>query len=337
MQVRTEDDAYDLGRMDFGIVPTGHTSHQVAGLLWNARPVQVTAEQIGTGDGTTVSFQTAFYPLVSSPNAPIAVRVDGTPATGVTIDHENGLVIFNNPPANGTIIACDYHYSPPSNDTTAVVLTLEEIFHASGNGTTQEFSLPTPCVHVISLHVAGVEQPTTAYSIIDGGTKLVFLSAPAAGDAIKLTYIDAVVQNGYYEVRSNGIENPYSQTNFDDDLEVAFTKLGGLFEYVNRLVGTGDGTTQVFDIGTPMIRECTRVTVGGTEVTGYSLNRVLGVITFDTAPGNAAEIRMDYNHERAHKIGNIRKWTARRFYARGSLPQDANSAQLTAQLIIVTQ
>nr|WP_321499378.1 hypothetical protein [uncultured Dethiosulfovibrio sp.] len=338
MQMRTSDDGYPLSRLDFGAIDTGTTSVQIGLRIWNDRPSPVTGELLGTGDGTRVSFSTQFKPLVNHPEAPIAIKVDGVAATGVSVDHENGLIIFSSPPANGKVVTCDYGYSVGSTDANTVVLTMEQVAGMAGDGVTRTFPLPSRCLTPLKLLVGGVEIPQgTGYEIRDDGGTLYIVDPPEANQAVQFSYVDGVCQGGYYELRSSGLDNPYGQSNMADDAETAFFKLGGFFHVKDRLVGTGDGAKKTFETGTALIHKVTKVLVGGQEVTDYALNNVRGTVIFGTPPGNGAEVRMDYSYQRGHAIGNIRKWSGRRCFLRASLPYDAPNTVLTARLRVISQ
>lgn len=287
MQMRTADDAYALSRLDFGAIDTGTTSAQIGFNLWNDRSVAVTGELLGMGDGVKVSFATAFSPIVNDANATVAVKVDGTAATGYTIDYDNGLVVFSSAPASGAAVTCDYRYSVGSSDATAAVATVEQAASFTGDGTTHTFTLPTTCLTPLKLLVAGVE--TTEYALQNSGKTLYVNTAPAANAAVQFSYDDAVCQAGYYELRSNGVLNPLSRSGLADDAETAFFKLGGVFSTDNKLIGTGDGSTLVFSTGTELIRSITKVTVAGAEITDYSVNNVTGKITLGSVPASGAE------------------------------------------------
>ncbi|MCF4150233.1 hypothetical protein L2W58_00220 [Dethiosulfovibrio sp. F2B] len=338
MQLRTSDDAYPLSRLDFGAIDTGTTSVQIGFRLWNDRPTQVSGELLGTADGARVSFATQFKPLVNHPEAPVAVKVDGSPATGVSVDHENGLIVFSTPPADGKVITCDYAYSVGSTDANAVIVTMEQVAGFAGDGVTRSFPLPSRCLTPLKLLVGGVEIPEgTGFEIRDDGESLYIMEPPEANESVLFSYVDPVCQGGYYETRSSGLDNPYDQSNMADDAEAAFFKLGGAFSVENRLVGTGDGSKKIFDTGTPLIRGVSKVLVGGQEVTDYALNNVKGTVTFGAAPAVDSEIRMDYSYERGHAIGNIRQWSGRRCFLRASLPYDAPNSVLTARFRVISQ
>jgi len=338
MQMRTSDDAYPLERLDFGAIDTGTTSVQLGFRLWNDKPVSVTGELVGAGDGTKTAFPTQFKPIVQHPNSPMAVFVNGNAATGVTIDFNNGLIVFGSPPVSGALVTVDYKYSVGSHDADAVVITMEQVASFAGNGSSQMFTLPSRCLTPIKLLVGGVEVAhETGYTLMDGGNSLYINEAPEASEAILFAYSDTVCQGGYYEVRSSGIDNPLQQDDFADDEESAFYKLGGVLSQTGKLIGTGNGSKKVFETGTPMVVSVSKVTVGGTEVADYSLNNVTGVLTFQTAPSNNAEVRIDYKYERSHRIGNIPKWAGRRCYLRATLPYDAPNAVLTARLRVISQ
>lgn len=337
MQFRTADDAYPLSRLDYGTIDTGSTSVQIGSRLWNDRAVAVTGELLGTGDGVKTSFPTTYKPLVNHANCTIAVMTDGNPATGYTIDHTNGLVLFSTAPASGVVVTCNYAYSVGSTDAAAVVLVIEQTAAWAGDGATKSFSLASRCLQPIKVMVAGVEIPSSGYEIRDSGMTLFLSEAPTVNAAVQFYYVDTVCQGGYYEARSSGIDNPYSQTGFVDDSESAFYRIGGLFSVTGKLVGTGNGSTVAFSLGDTMVRSLGTVTVGGTETTDYALNNVTGVVTFGTAPSSGAEIRATYVYERSHRIGNIKQWCGRRLYLRAAIPQDAPNSVLTARLRAVSQ
>ena len=335
MQLRTSDDSYPLSRLDFGAIDTGTTSAQIGLLLYNDKPVSVTGELLGTGDGAKTSFATAFKPIVNDTNAAVSVKVDGTAATGITIDHENGLIVFSTPPASGAVVICDYYYSVGSTDANAVIATVEQSAGFAGDGSTHKFTLPTRCLTALKLLVAGVE--SSGYELQDDGMTLYITDVPAANVAIQFSYIDAVCQNGYYEMRSSGIMNVFSKSGMADDAETAFYKMGGIFSQSLKLIGTGDGATLAFTTGDTLIKSVTKVTVGGTETTDYSVNNVTGTITFGTAPAKSAEIRATYTYERGHSLGNIKQWCGRKCFVRSSLPYDAPNSVLTTRIKIISQ
>ncbi len=186
MQLRTADDAYPLSRMDFGAKDTGTTSTQIGFKIWNDRPVTVTGELLGTGDGTRTSFPTAFKPIVNHANCAIAVKVDGVAATGYTIDHENGNISFGTPPASGVVVTCDYAYSVGSVDAATVVLIVEQTAGFVGDGSDHTFSLPTACIQAVKLLVAGIEIPLPDSPSDSGMTLHIGSAGGRSGDPVLL-------------------------------------------------------------------------------------------------------------------------------------------------------
>ena len=251
------------------------------------------------------------------------------------MDHTNGIISFTSPPASGTVVTIDYYYSVGSSDANNVVLTVEQSAGFAGDGGTHKFSLPTRCLTPLKLLVAGVE--SSGYELQDNGDSLYITDAPGTNTAVQFYYIDTVCQNGYYEARSSGVLNPLSQSGITDDAETAFYKLGGLLSVSSKLIGTGDGATLAFATGTPLIKEITKVTAAGVEITDYSVNNVTGVITFGTAPASAAEVRATYTYERGHKIGNIPQWCGRKCFVRCTLPYDAPNSVLNTRIRVITQ
>ena len=338
MQLRTQDDGYALSRLDYGAIDAGTTSAQIGFLLYNDKPTHVTGELLGTGDGSKVSFATAFKPLINDTNATIAVKVDGTAASGVTIDHSNGLIVFSAAPSAGAVVTVDYWYSVGSSDANSVVATVEQAASFAGDGSTHRFTLPTRCTTALKLLVAGVELTKgTEYDLQDNGDTLYITAAPVANATIVFSYVDAVCQAGYYEIRTSGIINELSRDGLSDAAESAFFKLGGVITATDKLIGTGDGSTVAFNTGTQLIKSISKITAGGTEITDYSVNNVTGKITFGTAPANAAEVRATYVYERGHSLGSIPQWCGRKCFLRATVPYDAPNSVLTTRIRVISQ
>lgn len=337
LQFRQGDDSGDITRLDFGAVDAGTISAPQSFLAWNARPAQVEGELLGTGDGSKTTFPVAHATLVNHPNAPATVYVDGVQATGVAVDYEHSQFTFSQAPAAGKAVTANYWYGPVSQDTSAAVLTARQLAQWAGDGAKKRFTLPTRCLDVIQAKVGGEIKGTGEYEIQDGGMTFVLPAAPAINVAVQVYYVDPVVQSGYYECRSSGIKNPLNVSGVTDDAETAYFGLGGLLERTNHLVGTGNGSNKNFDTGTPLILRVSQVTVGGAPVTDFSVNAISGVIQFVVAPANNAEVRASYKYERAHRIGNIKLWTARKIAVRVNVPYDAPCASLSAVIRGITQ
>jgi len=113
---------------------------------WFTESVEVSGEAVGTGDGSTVTFNLDHPFVIDLSHGKISdedyiftpddgsyvpvVRVDGVVktereygmATGgdYTIDYAAGTITFFTAPANGLAIACDYHYSPADSGSTFI-------------------------------------------------------------------------------------------------------------------------------------------------------------------------------------------------------------------------
>ncbi|HHI89232.1 MAG TPA: TIGR02217 family protein [Hellea balneolensis] len=94
------------------------------------------AEQIGIGDGIQTDFQLvktyqdaagAWVRTITRPVAgTVAIYEDGTPAQGVSVDTNTGLVSFNTPPASGKVLTADFEFDVPVRfDTDHIAATLE--------------------------------------------------------------------------------------------------------------------------------------------------------------------------------------------------------------------
>ena len=87
------------------------TNPQYIRLTLNLSHRVILREELGTGDGTIVKFQTRLWPIIALTET---VRVDGTAKTRVTdysIDNDTGLIILNVAPADGKLVDADYNWS----------------------------------------------------------------------------------------------------------------------------------------------------------------------------------------------------------------------------------
>lgn len=337
IQLRLGDDSNPIERLMFGTVDAGTISAPMQFLTWNNRPAQITGELLGEGDGTRVAFPTGRAPLVNHTNAPVSVFVNGSPASGVAVDHENGQIVFSQAPASGVAVTATYWYGGVSNDAQCVAITARQMAQWAGDNTTKKFTLPTRCSVMVSVRVGGAMLAPGEYELQDGNTSLYIPSAPAANVAVSAWYVDSLVQAGYFECRSSGLMNPLNVSGVSDDAEAAYYPIGGMLTRANHLVGTGNGTNKDFNTGTPLIFEVTGVTVGGSPVADYTVNTVSGVIQFVSPPANNAEVRASYRYERAHRVGNIKQWTARKAFVRVNVPFDGPNESLAAQIRVVAQ
>jgi uncharacterized protein (TIGR02217 family) len=117
--------------------------------LKDHKDFQITAQNIGTGNGSTKVFQIVknytaagrtYTRTIKKPIAPpavdfegnalastVAVYLNGVPAGGVTVDGTTGLVTFGTPPGAGVAVTvtCQFHY-PVRFDTDELQLQIDE-------------------------------------------------------------------------------------------------------------------------------------------------------------------------------------------------------------------
>jgi len=169
---------------------------------------------------------------------------------------------------------------------------------------------------------------TTDYTLT--GADIVFDTAPTLSDAILVIYEDETCTKQVMRVRSNGVEDP-DATGFTDDLESAYTPIGGTDSVTDEEVGTGAGVDVLFQLDNPCILADTLVvSVAGTPVTNFTLDEVTGSIEFDAAPTGA--ITATYDYYLAHQIGGIPAGAARHIFVRGYAPSDATVTRADASL-----
>ena len=87
------------------------TNLQYIRLTLNLRYRVILREELGTGDGASVKFQTRLWPIIALSET---IRVDGTAKTRTTdydIDNDTGLITFKSAPADGKLVDADYSWS----------------------------------------------------------------------------------------------------------------------------------------------------------------------------------------------------------------------------------
>jgi len=78
--------------------------------LIKCKLVQITGENVGTGDGTTTTFYLQNPPLEEESET---IYIDGVAQTrdvDYTIDYETGQITFTNAPPSGAVITADYQH-----------------------------------------------------------------------------------------------------------------------------------------------------------------------------------------------------------------------------------
>ena len=90
------------------------------------------------------------------------------------------------------------------------------------------------------------------------------------------------------------------------------TETDGVIDYGNTTDSfVGDGTTTEFQLENEYVaRDSESVTVDGVEVNNYKINYITGLVTFDAAPADTADIQVEYDYlEGIEQVAGFFEWS----------------------------
>lgn len=161
----------------------------------------------------------------------------------------------------------------------------------------------------LMVSVAGVlQEPETAYNISDGGTKIVFTSAPTTGDTVFIVFLGIAYDVGTL-LGTGAITGQTAETSVaDDDLILIFDTSASALRKMTKAnfapavtlsyssgTATGDGSTTGFTINSGRAVNDVLVLVNGVTLiptADYTISST--TLTFATAPAASAEIQFRY-------------------------------------------
>ena len=161
----------------------------------------------------------------------------------------------------------------------------------------------------LMVSVAGVlQEPETAYNISDGGTKIVFTSAPTTGDTVFIVFLGIAYDVGTL-IGTGAITGQTAETSVaDDDLILIFDTSASALRKMTKAnfapavtlsyssgTATGDGSTTGFTINSGRAVNDVLVLVNGVTLiptADYTISST--TLTFATAPAASAEIVYRY-------------------------------------------
>ena len=314
----------------FGSRPLGGTSNPIEVQIWNDKSTAVTDEAVGTGDGTNAVFTLANGNLITG--SPCVVKVAGatkTETTHYSLDRVTGTVTFTpgNIPTAGQAVTASYHYGTGAETAANVYLLARrrETFVASG--ATVTLAATPSRIYEAQINSAVVDPDD--YTLTD--KVLTFDPAPTPGDAILVIYEDESCNLQMLQVKSSGVEDPFT-VGISDDAQGSYLGIGGSAEVTDESVGVGDDATTVFSLLFPCIVEGTLVVEVDDTPTEVTLDPVTGEIEFATAPANEAVITATYRYYKARQIGAINPGCARLVQLRGHAPTTATLSKGEAHL-----
>lgn len=320
------------GLLNFGSRPLGGSSPAQEIAIWNDYPQTSIDESLGVGNGVTASFDLDHGHLFN--NVPLEVRVAGsskTEVTDYTVNRVAGQITFNpgKIPTAGQSITASYAYGTGAGTAADVYLLARrrETFIAAGN---DYFELKTSPSRVYEVIVNDAAVSSEDYGFADN---VVYLDdTPDSGAIVVIIYEDESCTLQMIQVKSSGVEDPFSQSPGDDD-EDNYVGIGGTGEITEDAIGNGDDNNTIFSLTYPCVIESTVVVkVEGVAVSNYLLDPIRGEIEFDAPVGNGDSVTADYVYYKTHKIGAIPPACARLVQTRGHAATTATQAIAEAAL-----
>lgn len=322
--------------VSFGDLECGTTAAEQELWIWNGFPARVTAEAVGTGDGEATVFS-LDNANVCSPC--LIVYLDGTAATsGVdyTPDYTAGTITFasGHIPALGVVITATYLHAAVTGDLSTIHLLARRKIQLVGTGAT-DFTLPVICARVFEVFVNSVEE--TGWTFAAGTNVLAFSSAPASEAQIAVYAEDETATEQVFRVRSVGIADPYGGSGMSSDSESSSTAIGGIVTISEwEDLGVGDSEKLTFETAnSPLLTTTVQVKVGNVTISNFSVSRITGVITLESAPDSSTHVYAKYSYDAAHQIGAIAAGCGRQIYIKAVAPISPNLGGALAEFEVL--
>ena len=226
-----------------------------------------------TANGSVSTYALGFTPAT---NAAVIVSIGGVVQSeqdNYVVNRANSSISFSEPPPAGIRIRVagfnnvNPYFLDVANSAGAVVVS----YNGIGDGSTQGFNIGfrPESGNAIFVSIGGILQPETAYTITPSTNTVTFITAPGAGENIRVV--------GYEKI------NPYYIQYVSSNVSVS------TFET------TANGNFTTFNLGfLPQAREVLIVSVDGViqPITSYTVNNTQQTITFDAAPANGELVRV---------------------------------------------
>jgi hypothetical protein len=233
----------------------------------------VTAEAVGTGNGTTTVFGPVADPKVIEDTE--TVYVAGTEKirnVDYTVDYDTGKITFTTAPANAAAITADYWASTVCINS-RVIDAIQRAEDEVNRKLRKTFYYPQQVTEYLDSYDPIDSTPYTFEATTFSDT--VFEYRPQMNNALysRAIKLEKYPVTEFYQIIINAQPTAVSA----------------------EAVGTGAGVETVFPLGySPVVYGSEVVYVGGTQTTGYTMNYTTGTITFTNAPTGA--ITCDYTH-----------------------------------------
>lgn len=310
--------------LGFNSRPLGGVSNPIEVSVWNDIPTEVVNESVGTGNGTNADFTLDYGNLYAT--STLTVKVDGvtkTESVDYSVNRTSGGITFlaGKIPTAGQGVTASYFYGSGAGTAANVYLLSRrrQTFVSSGSAAFTLAESPT-MVYEVTLNSALTENYTLTNNLV------VFDTAPAAGAVVTVIYEDESCLLQMLQVKSSGVEDPFTQSPVDD-AQTAYVGIGGHTDVVEEAVGTGDDGTAIFTLNHPcVVGGIIEVKVAGSVTTDFTLDSIRGEIEFTTAPASAAAITASYSYYNVRKIGAIPAACGRKIQTRGYAATNATQA-----------
>ena len=234
----------------------------------------VTAEAVGTGDSTTVTFQLADPKVIADTEVVYLAGVVQKRNTAYTINYETGKVTFATAPASGAITADYWASSGPLNSQfiKSIRWSEDRIDRTVGQG----FYQPQQLIETVDF-----------YDPVDTSP---FAFMPTTYMSDTQSYQNQTSAYLYSRVLTMKHYPIFSILQILTNAQQ--------FGVTGEAVGTGTagGQTVFTLLNAPVIYGSEIVYLNGVQTTLYTINYTTGVITFSPAPGAGVAVTCDYQH-----------------------------------------
>jgi len=236
-------------------------------------------EAVATGNATTTVFNLEHTPVIPQSET---VYLDGVVTTDYEIDYASGAVAFTAAPGEGVVITADYDYEALNYDYYTIK------YDSNGNKLWE-----------VAYDAGGRDE---AFAVAVDSENNIIVGGRASEDFCLIKYSpegnklwdDPVSYDGGAE---DGI-NSMAVDSADNIIVTGYSKISHVYHRDGEVVGTGNGTTTLFNLKhSPITAESETIYLGGEVTTDYQINYTSGAVTFAVAPVEGVVITADYDYE----------------------------------------
>jgi len=272
---------YDGGGWDYGygaaVDSEGNAIVTGASEIWHVYDED--GEAAGIGDGSTTVFNLDHTPIIPESET---IYLDGVVTTDYEIDYAGGAVTFTVAPGEGVIITADYDYEALNYDYYTIK------YDSNGNKLWQ-----------VAYDSGGRDE---GYGVAVDSENNIIVIGRASDDFCTIKYSpdgnELWDEPAIYDGGDADGANSVAIDSENNIIAAGYSKISHVYHKDGEVVGTGNGTTTVFNLKQPPITaESETIYLHGIVTTDYQINYTSGAVTFTVAPVEGVVITADYDYE----------------------------------------